>query len=61
MASVKELFFINNPVFVKFKRKFNWKRFRKEEALVKFVFINERILEIPFVATSLGDMPAGSK
>ena len=60
MASVKELFFINNPVFVKFKRKFNWKRFRKEEALVKFVFINERILEIPFVATSLGDMPAGS-
>ena len=61
MASVKEIFFINNPVFIKFKRKFNWRRFRKEEALVKFVFINERILEIPFVATSLGDLPAGSR
>lgn len=40
-------YFINNPVFVKYKRKFDLGQLRKKDYL-KSVFINERIIEIPF-------------
>ncbi len=54
------LFFINNPIFVKYKKRFVWKSFRPE-AYLKSVFVNERIVEVPFVFQSLQGVPAVKK
>ncbi|MEI6437667.1 MAG: class I SAM-dependent methyltransferase [Candidatus Omnitrophota bacterium] len=51
--------FINNPVFLKIKPRFNWRTF-KTEKYVKQVFINERVVETPFVISRLGRLPKGS-
>ena len=53
-------FYINNPVFVKFKKKFNVTNFSREQYLDK-VTINERIVEIPFVVKSFSLLNGGSK
>lgn len=53
-------FFINNPVFCKIKREFNWRTFSREKC-VKFVFINERIVEIPFAISVLADISRSSR
>lgn len=53
---ISESFFVNHPVFLKYKRKFDWKKFRKVSRLKKAV-INERIIEIPFAIEALGRLP----
>jgi ubiquinone/menaquinone biosynthesis C-methylase UbiE len=53
-------YFINNPVFLKYKRRFDLFKFRSSQYL-KSVFINERIIEIPFALGCLNTLPAGSK
>lgn len=45
-------YYINNPIFIKYKSKFDFSRFSKVKK-VKKVFINERIVEIPFVIQSM--------
>ncbi len=59
----KDTFFINHPVFLKVKRQFNWRTLRREE-YVKWAFINERIVEIPFVIAALAqlaDLPSQAR
>ncbi|MBF0620147.1 MAG: class I SAM-dependent methyltransferase, partial [Candidatus Omnitrophica bacterium] len=51
---------INNPVFLRLKKKFDLKRLASVEC-VKSAFINERIVEIPFVLRGLAHIPAGGK
>ena len=51
-------YFLNNPIFLKYKRRFDWKRFRKVPYLKKAV-MNERIIEIPFALTTLTQAPDG--
>lgn len=45
-------YFINNPVFVKYKIGFDLAKFSRVKSL-KSVFINERIIEIPFAISCL--------
>jgi SAM-dependent methyltransferase len=57
MAISKQLkkekeYFINFPVFVKLVHKYNFFKF-KFEKFVKWVFINERMVEIPFVLQNI--------
>ena len=52
--------FINNPVFIKYKRRFNWRSLRREP-FIKKALINERIIEIPFTIDALSKIPKGSK
>ncbi len=54
-----ETYFLNNPVFLKYKRQFDWGRFRKVSKLKK-VMINERIIEIPYAIQALSDLPKDS-
>lgn len=53
-------YFINNPVFVKFKKKFDWKTLKSAEVL-KSAHVNERIIEVPFVLQSLAGLARGSR
>jgi len=45
-------YFINNPIFVKYKIGFDFAKFSRVKSL-KSVFINERIIEIPFAISCL--------
>jgi ubiquinone/menaquinone biosynthesis C-methylase UbiE len=50
---------VNNPVFVRIKRKFNIARLGHDR-FVKSVFISERIIELPFVVRALAAVPPGA-
>ncbi|MFA5085279.1 MAG: class I SAM-dependent methyltransferase [Candidatus Omnitrophota bacterium] len=52
--------FINNPVFLKYKRRFDW-RSLKRKSFIKKALLNERIIEIPFTIDALAGMPKTGK
>lgn len=52
-------FFINNPIFVKYRKRFDLLKLRSREVL-KSAYVNERIVEIPFVLQALAHLPAAS-
>jgi len=52
MIEENKNYYINNPIFIKYKRKFNFLKFSRVKK-VKKVFINERIVEIPFVIQNI--------
>ncbi len=54
MIEKDKQYFINHPVFVKYKKKFNFLKMTRIRRMQK-VFVNERIVEIPFVLRSLPD------
>ncbi len=58
--SESDNFFLNNPVFLKYKSRFSFPSFRKTTYL-KSLFINERIAETPFALRALCPLPAGSR
>ena len=53
-------FDINNPVFVRTRKKFNLAKLAYETS-VKSVFINERIVELPFVLQGLAALKRGAR
>ncbi len=53
-------FFINNPIFLKFKKRFKFSEWRSCPVL-KSVHMNERIVEIPFAIQALASLPKGGK
>lgn len=53
-------FFINNPIFVKYKKKFDFSKFKTQQTL-KSVNINERIVEIPFAIQAVAGLAKGAK
>ncbi len=53
-------FFINNPIFVKYKKRFDLLKFQSKQIL-KSVNINERIIEIPYAIQALADLPRQAK
>ena len=53
-------FFINNPIFLKFKKRFNFLEWRSR-TILKSVYMNERIIEIPFAIQALVSLPKGEK
>ncbi len=53
-------YFINNPIFVKYKIGFDFAKFARVKSL-KSVFINERIIEIPFAISCLQGIPRDSR
>ena len=55
-----ENYFINQPVFLKYKRCFDWRSFRRKSFL-KRAAVNERVIEIPFVIKELSGIPVSSK
>ncbi len=57
--AIAENYFINSPVFLKYKKRFNFSKFKTEKYL-KSVFINERIVEIPFALQAVGRLSEGS-
>ncbi|MFA5069216.1 MAG: class I SAM-dependent methyltransferase [Candidatus Omnitrophota bacterium] len=48
-------YFINQPVFLKYKRRFNIKRMRRQ-AFIKSAALNERVIEIPFAIKEVSAM-----
>ncbi|MFH0753396.1 MAG: class I SAM-dependent methyltransferase [Candidatus Omnitrophota bacterium] len=60
MVKNTHAFDINNPVFVRTKKKFNWSRFSYDQN-VKAVYINERIVELPFVIQGLALLPRNAR
>ena len=57
---MEDSFFINNPVYIGYKRRFDW-RSLKRKPFVKKVFLNERIIEIPFTINALAGMAKNGK
>lgn len=57
---MEDSFFINNPIFLKYKRYFDW-RSLKRKAFIKKVFLNERIIEIPFTIDALSQISKEGK
>lgn len=55
MENQESVYFINNPIFIKFKRRFDLSTFRYTKYL-KSIFINERIVEIPFAIACLNTL-----
>ena len=53
-------FFINNPIFVKYKKRFDFAKFKSNQTL-KSVNVNERIVEIPFAIQTAAALPKGAK
>ena len=53
-------YWINDPVFLKFKDRFDFAEFERVRELKK-MFLNERIVEIPFVIDSLSCMGKSGK
>lgn len=49
---MEDSFFINQPVFLKYKRRFDW-RSLKRKPFIKKALLNERIIEIPFAIDAL--------
>lgn len=45
-------YYVNHPIFVKYKKRFDWLRLKRVRYLKK-TFVNERIVEIPFVMQNL--------
>ena len=60
MSDKDSTYFINNPIFLKYKTRFDLFNFRSTKYL-KSVFINERIIEIPFAIACLNALPKGQK
>jgi len=48
-------YWLNNPVFIKFKDRFDFSRMQRVRELKK-VFVNERIIEIPFAIRGLSQL-----
>ena len=57
---MEDSYFINNPVFLKYKRCFDW-RLLKRKPFIKKALLNERIIEIPFVIDALSGVVKSSK
>ena len=57
---MEDSFFINQPVFLKYKRRFDW-RMLKRRPFIKKALLNERIIEIPFAIDALSGIPKTSK
>jgi SAM-dependent methyltransferase len=53
-------YYINNPIFVKYRPSFDWLRFKPFQYL-KSVHMNERIVELPFAIQSIMSLPKGSR
>jgi len=53
-------YLINNPIFVKYKKRFDWLKM-KWKPYLKSVYVNERIVEIPFAIRCLSNIPKGSR
>ena len=53
-------YFINNPIFVKYRPSFDWLRLKSGRHL-KSVYMNERIVELPFALHSVMSLPTGSR
>ena len=51
-------YFINNPIFVKYKTRFDFLRLKKVRHL-KSVVLNERIIEIPYAIRCVSALPMG--
>lgn len=60
MIEKDQQFFINNPVFVKFKDRFELKYMERVRRL-KSVHVNERVIEIPFAIVSVSDLNGQGK
>jgi 2-polyprenyl-3-methyl-5-hydroxy-6-metoxy-1,4-benzoquinol methylase len=52
---MEDSLFINNPIFLKYKRRFDW-RSLKRKPFIKKALLNERIIEIPFTIDALAGM-----
>jgi len=59
MESERTSYFINNPIFVKYKTRWDFFRLKRKRVL-KTVFVNERIIELPFAIESLCALPKGA-
>lgn len=57
---MEDSFFINNPVFLKYKRRFDW-RSLKRKPFIKKALLNERIIEIPFAIDALSAVSKSAK
>jgi SAM-dependent methyltransferase len=57
---MEDSFFINHPIFLKYKRRFNWRTLRRK-LFIKKALINERIIEIPFVIDTLAGISKMSR
>ncbi|MCX5694162.1 MAG: class I SAM-dependent methyltransferase [Candidatus Omnitrophica bacterium] len=57
---MEDSFFINHPIFLKYKRRFDWRSF-KRKPFIKKALLNERIIEIPFAINALAGMARDSK
>jgi len=57
---MEDSFFINQPVFLKYKRRFDW-RSLKRKSFIKKALLNELIIEIPFVIDALAKISKEGK
>jgi len=57
---MEDSFFINHPVFLKYKRRFDW-RSLKRRPFIKKALLNERIVEIPFAIDALAGIAKSSR
>jgi SAM-dependent methyltransferase len=57
---MEDNFFINQPVFIKYRRRFDWRKL-KYRPFIKNALINERIIEIPFAINALAAIPKDSR
>jgi SAM-dependent methyltransferase len=57
---MEESLFINNPIFLKYKRRFDW-RSLKRKPFIKKALLNERIIEIPFAIDALAGIAKTGK
>lgn len=60
MIDKDKCYWINNPVFLKFKDRFDWKRFERTRELKK-IFVTERIVEVPFAINALKELDRGAR
>ena len=60
MTQQDQEYFINNPIFVKYRRAFDWTRLKPFRHL-KSVNMNERIVELPFALQAVMAQPRGSR
>jgi len=59
MLDTSKEYWINNPIFLKIKERFDWRKFTRVRQLRK-IFINERIVEIPFALNALSKLDYGA-
>jgi SAM-dependent methyltransferase len=57
---MEDSFFINHPIFLKYKRRFDWCSL-KRKPFIKKALLNERIVEIPFAIDALAGMAKTSR